>query len=376
MMPNQHGAPGAGYPAQGAGGYPGQPGPLGHAGGQPGAGHHLAGRSDEAQPNLAAQVTLVQRVIARITDLIISWVLFLILLLPSSEVSVGHRGFWRQLPGFSQAPVIWSVVAGVVAFFAWEWGWTTQRGTTPGKQLVGAWVSRGHDSSPPATTETEADGAENDQREPGRFVPDDVPPGGVASAIRSSPKLIYGVPYLGFLAVIVDAVASLWFVNNDAQGRTALDRAAATGVVGSHPLPGRRNRLRSQGMWLLVCALGFVAATFAIWNFAHKPVVTAAETVLADIRDNNLAEATSSFAASCPVDRAAYATYFSENQIATFDLQSVDIDWAVPLFSEDQEQSRAVVSGVATIVGSSAGEQRVKIDMVREDEWRVCGFIE
>lgn len=298
--------------------------------------------------------SIAKRLIARAVDLVIQWALYLLLLLPSDAVSVGHEGFYVQLPGWSTASAIWAIITGIMVFWVWEFVWVSQRSATPGKILLGLLVA---------------------ERNPGSAADQTVctvPPSPQAAAIRIMPRVFYGIPVAGLVVWLVESLASLYFAAQDKADRLTLnDQVSSTKIVvdqSRHP-----NRPLAAG--LVVAAVAFGLVTGGIWYFLHRPALAAATAVLDDITDDNLAEATSAFASSCDVDRLRYADYFTRNQMLAFTLDRVQIDWALPLLSGDGDRTEAVVTGSAVVTGEIEGRQRVNLLLIRDDGWRVCRFL-
>lgn len=300
-----------------------------------------------------------KRLAARFLDALIQWALYLILLLPSDTVSVGHEGFYVQFPGWSTASAIWAIIAGILVFWVWEFVWVSQRSATPGKMLLGLLVAERMTDPRPGASESQQAVT--------------VPPSPQAAALRIMPRVFYGVPVAGLFVWIAETLAGLYFIFKGGDHRLTLgDQISSTKVVADESV---RHPNRPLAAGLVAGALCVGLVTGGLWYFLHRPALAEAAAVLDDITDDNLAEATSAFASSCDVDRLRYADYFTRNQMLDFTLDRVRIDWAVPLFSETGERTQAVVTGQAVVSGEVDGRQRVNLLLVREDGWQVCRFL-
>lgn len=308
-------------------------------------------------PDLAKAGAIGPRLLARAVDTLIELCLYLVLLLPARSVSIGHQGFWKQFPGMSSAPPAWAVIAGIVAFFAWEWAWVSQRGATPGKQLAGLYVVTNDPSNP-----------------------NDPLPSPQLAARRFAYRALFGIPILGFLIWSLEAFVSLWYMREDTEKHRSLpDRLAGTRVVGSVYQPQITTMPSGRApVWILLAVVTFIVLAAANWRLVQTPVFSTADEVMREFQDGNLAEATASFAQSCPIDRQRYAEYFSRVQITSYELDRADVDWAVPFFSAQQDRSKAIVTGSATALqeGTATGPYAVTLQLVREDgEWRPCELL-
>lgn len=298
---------------------------------------------------MPAGAPLVRRVAAHVIDMVIASAVYLMVLLLSEGVSVGHLDFWRQLPGWSTARLPWAIGGGIIAWFGWDWFWTIRQGATPGKALARLRVV---ESSKSFSTRN---------------------PTGTVAALRSASRLFYGIPVVGTVIWLLGGLVSAGFINqDDPNRRSPLDMLAGTSVISDTRKRAPQRRIAAL---LLATSVFLLGGLTAVHHLAHRPPLDEANRVLTAISEGRLADATSSFSETCTVDRASFAAFFDRTTLADFDLDRADIEWSVPLFAEERERSEAVVSGSATLGGVEAGPRRVALLMVDDDGWKACRFL-
>ncbi|MCP5028094.1 MAG: RDD family protein [Actinomycetia bacterium] len=165
----------------------GEPRDMGAA---PTAGGGLYGGAPLAEPST--------RIIARIIDLIIGTILFLVIL--GAIFGSGANDSF----GFDGG-INWGfTIVSVLVAFAWEAGFVHLMGGTPGKQIMGIRVARLDDQV--------------------------TPPGQDASVKRALNRLLGIIPGLGSIIALIIGVVSLVYLFQD-ERRTVMDRVAGTIVI-------------------------------------------------------------------------------------------------------------------------------------------------
>jgi len=194
-------------PGQGpAGGYGGAPGGY-QGGGYQGAGY--PGQSRHA--NLASPGA---RMGGRLIDFIIIGILSIILVFPLITNAIDEidrlgpnptdRQVERVITDLVEDNIGRLLAVGAVAVF-WDFLWVALAGGTPGKLMLGMRVAR----------------ADNGAH----------PPGFGKAALRALNRVAGFIPFLGGLAVLIAAIASLIMLFTDDEHRTVMDRIAGTVVI-------------------------------------------------------------------------------------------------------------------------------------------------